>query len=105
MPVYPGDPDVVINQIHSIPKEGWSLRTLSLTTHTGTHANAPIHMDVKGKTLNLIPLDRFTGPCVIYHPNTVFNQTTGVFFLALFGFPLNIKEADGSPVRAVALLE
>lgn len=33
MPVYPGDPGVVIKEIHTFEKEGWNLRNMSLTTH------------------------------------------------------------------------
>ena len=49
MPVFPGDPDVLIQEIHSLEKEGWNLRSLTLTTHTGTHVNIPYHMVAGGE--------------------------------------------------------
>ena len=50
MPVYPGDPEVKIQQIHSLAKEGWRLRYLQFASHTGSHVDAFSHMDEKGKT-------------------------------------------------------
>jgi len=44
MPVYPGDPEVIIKEIHTINKEGWNLRNMTFTTHIGTHVNVPYHM-------------------------------------------------------------
>jgi arylformamidase len=80
MPVYPGDPDVLIQQIHLLKTEGWNLRTLALTTHIGTHVNAPIHMNKNGKTLDNISLEQFFGPCALYREKIIFNKHTGVIF-------------------------
>ena len=62
MPVYPGDPEVKIQQIHSLAKEGWRLRYLQFASHTGSHVDAFSHMDEKGKTLDQMPLSKFMGP-------------------------------------------
>lgn len=80
MPVYDGDPEVSIRHIHSIKKEGWNLHTLTVTTHIGTHVNAPIHMTANGKTLDELDLDRFTGPCALYADGMTFDMHTGVIF-------------------------
>lgn len=80
MPVYPGDPDVRIRQIHQLSKEGWNLCTVSVTTHTGTHVNTPIHMTENGKTLDNLPIDRFLGPCTLYKPGMTIDQDTGIIF-------------------------
>lgn len=48
MPVYPGDPEVEIAEIHTLSKQGWNLRTLGLSTHLGTHANVPYYMATDG---------------------------------------------------------
>ena len=37
MTVFPGDPEVKIEQIHSLEKEGWRLRYLQFSSHIGTH--------------------------------------------------------------------
>jgi len=33
MDVYPGDPQVKIDQIHFLDKQGWQLRKLEMSTH------------------------------------------------------------------------
>lgn len=80
MPVYPGDPEVRIQEIHTIQKQGWNLRNITFTTHIGTHVNVPYHMVQDGKTLDDIPLDSFMGKAVIYTPGMEFYGETGVIF-------------------------
>lgn len=80
MPVYPGDPDVRIRHIHHLPKDGWNLRSISATTHTGTHVNVPVHMAAGGRTLSGLSVDRFLGPCTLYKPNMTVAPDTGIIF-------------------------
>ncbi len=80
MPVYPGDPAVSIQEIHTLEKEGWNLRQLTLTTHIGTHVNAPYHMAQNGKTLDDLTLERFFGKAVLYSSNMTFDTDIGVVF-------------------------
>lgn len=80
MPVYPGDPEVSIQEIHTIPNQGWNLRNITLTTHIGTHVNVPYHMVNDGKKLDAYELDSFMGPAVIYREGIVFNKQTGIIF-------------------------
>lgn len=162
MPVYPGDPDVIITKIQTFEKEGWNMHRIQMNLHDGTHVNAPIHMSKNGKTLDDISLDSFWGQCELYSDKNNFNKSTGVIFTShnidmqiaeklvqnppkfiglsekfefdiavekflleheiisyenlancerlpekftFYGFPLRIKDADGSPVRAVAFVE
>ena len=161
MPVYPGDPEVDITEIHTLGKEGWNLRRLNLSTHIGTHVNVPYHMVKNGKNLDEYPLDSFMGPAVIYKKEIILDKQTGVIFhnqnidqkiadllianppkfiglsskyefdvpleklllehgiisfenlinteklpgkFMFYGVPLNISGADGSPVRAFAVV-
>lgn len=80
MPVYPGDPDVLIAQIQTLEKQGWNLSSLTLTTHLATHVNVPSHMKQGGKTLDDIPIDQFAGLCVLYDHQSEFDPTIGVIF-------------------------
>jgi arylformamidase len=162
MPVYPGDPEVIIEEIHTITKEGWNLRSMTLTTHIGTHVNVPYHMASTGKKLDAYAVDAFVGPCVIYSKTAKWKEETGIIFrdqnidldianslithppkfiglsstfefdvpleklllehniisfenlvnteklpekFMFYGAPLNLREADGSPVRAFAVIE
>ena len=80
MPVYPGDPEVDISEIHKLEKEGWNLRQMTITTHLGTHMNVPYHMVRGGKTLDAFPLDAFFGERVIYNDGMKINHKTGIIF-------------------------
>lgn len=161
MPVFPGDPEVVIKEIHTLSNEGWNLKNMTLTTHIGTHVNVPYHMASDGKTLDDLTIDRFMGKSVLYSKRLAYKQDVGVIFsktnididianqliktppkfiglsaefefdieieklllehgiisyenlintsllpehFDFYGAPLNIKNGDGSPVRAFAIV-
>ncbi|MBI4136967.1 cyclase family protein, partial [Candidatus Roizmanbacteria bacterium] len=80
MGVYPGDPEVRIQQVHSLEKEGWRLRYLQFSSHTGTHTDAFSHMDEKGETIDNIPIERFIGETVVVNPHDEFPQHMGLAF-------------------------
>jgi len=80
MPVFPGDPEVVISEIHHLNKEGWSLRSLALTTHIGTHVNVPSHMVLDGKSLDAYTIDQFIGQTDIYRKGMTMKRNKGVLF-------------------------
>ncbi len=162
MPVYPGDPDLILTLIQTIEKDGWNMRRIEMNLHDGTHINAPIHMAINGKSLDDLPLERLNGPCELYKDNMTFDPAVGVIFVSqnidmdiarqivqsppkfiglsnklefdiaiekfllehdvisyenlantetlparfmFYGFPLAIRNGDGSPVRAVAVIE
>lgn len=161
MPVYPGDPEVIIKEIHTLDKEGWNLRNMTFTTHIGTHVNVPYHMVKDGKRLDKFYIDNFFGKSDLYRAGMKFFHNKGVIFnscnidqkiaealikfppkfvglsekfefdiaieklllekgiisfenltnteklpesFTFYGAPLNIKESDGSPVRAFAVI-
>lgn len=159
MQVYPGDPDVKIELLHTYDKNGWLLRRITMGTHTGTHVDAFSHMDEQGETLDDIPLERFFGRARLVRPDRPLPSAVGLIFgedagmelldriLALrppfvaggismelecallnnkivtytnlinldrlppdrefifLGLPLRIRHGDGSPVRAVAIID
>lgn len=162
MPVFSGDPDLLISQVYTLEKDGWNMKRVAMNLHDGTHVNVPVHADPQGKSLDDIPVERFMGPCVLYQNGMRFDASTGVLFrdanidmtiarqmaitppkfvalseafdmdlevekftlangilsfenltntdplpesFMFYGFPLKIKEGDGSPVRAVAMFE
>ncbi len=58
MPVWPGDPETVIER-HSDPdRDGFALNRLVLGEHTGTHLGAPRHMVSTASDVASIPIDR-----------------------------------------------
>lgn len=61
MPVYPGDPHVIIKPAGNLQKDGFEDHYLSVGTHAGTHIDAPRHMIENAKGLDAFPLETFTG--------------------------------------------
>jgi arylformamidase len=66
MPVYPGDPPVVVTPYQTIGADGFAVHTVSFGTHTGTHVDAPAHFIEKDMTVdNQQILDACTGEAVL----------------------------------------
>lgn len=68
MPVYPGTPDELrpsFNKPFYIVKHGFAETFINMTSHTGTHVDAPAHIFEQGGTLDEMPLDNFIGPGVV----------------------------------------
>ncbi|EKE14469.1 MAG: hypothetical protein ACD_12C00493G0006 [uncultured bacterium] len=161
MPVYPGNPDVIIEQIQTFDKDGWNMKRIQVNLHDGTHVNIPIHGVKDGKNLNSYTVDNFFGKAELYKLEMKFYHNKGIIFstynidkkitedlikfppkfiglsakfefditleklllekgiisfenlvnteklpkeFTFYGVPLNIKEADGSPVRTFAII-
>ena len=60
-PNCPAHPPVRSEIILDDQKEGWRMEKLTLTPHTGSHIDAPLHKIRKGKSIDEIPVERFTG--------------------------------------------
>ncbi len=52
MPVYPGDEPVEIEETATVSTDGSCIRRLDLSSHTGTHVDAPAHKVADGRTLD-----------------------------------------------------
>ena len=66
MPVYPGDPDVIIEQVQTFTKDGWNMKRIHVNLHDGTHVNIPIHGTLGGRNLDLYSLDYFIGESILF---------------------------------------
>jgi kynurenine formamidase len=66
MPTYPGARAVKTEVIHTHERDGFQITALNLTTHHGTHVDAPIHF-VTGQrtTLSEIPVADLVGEAVV----------------------------------------
>lgn len=60
MPVYPGDDPVAVERFCTVPDDGSCIRDLSLTTHTGTHIDAPSHKVADGPSLDSFDVSAFS---------------------------------------------
>lgn len=65
MPVYEGDPEVKIRKVRSVPDDGYSVHSISLNTHAGTHLDFPSHFIDEGKNLNDMDLGLFYGEVIV----------------------------------------
>ncbi|TQF07562.1 cyclase family protein [Kitasatospora acidiphila] len=65
MPVYPGDPVVALRPALTTDAAGVNVLSVHLGSQSGTHVDAPYHVDVTWPTLDGLPLERFTGPAVL----------------------------------------
>lgn len=66
LPVWPGDPDVAVEPLSQIDDgDAANVSRLTLSSHSGTHVDAPRHFFANGMTLDEVALDRWLGPCFV----------------------------------------
>jgi arylformamidase len=66
MPVYPGTDPPRLKQSARVRDDGFNELRIEITTHTGTHIDAPAHLINGGKTLDSFSAGQFTGKaCII----------------------------------------
>ena len=65
-PIYPGDTEVAIDLARD-PDAGNAFTACSITmsAHTGAHADAPMHVSAGPADAAALPLDVFWGPCTV----------------------------------------
>ncbi|MEF8775060.1 MAG: cyclase family protein [Haloarculaceae archaeon] len=59
MPVYPGDDAVSISELATLPEDASRISSLDLSSHVGTHVDAPAHKVPGGRTLDEFPVSAF----------------------------------------------
>lgn len=64
MTVYPGTSPPVLEKKCTLETDGFVEHRLEMTTHTGTHVDAPAHLLTQGKTLDQFPVEKFSGKAV-----------------------------------------
>lgn len=80
MPVFPGDPEVLIEVVQTHENEGWEMRRIHMNGHDGTHVNVPVHMVPCGANLDAYTLDSFSGPTKLYNPIEKMSSEFGYIF-------------------------
>ena len=61
LPVFPNDPPVTIEAVQRAGEAPYGLARLNLTTHSGTHVDAPAHFVAGGTTVDALPLEILIG--------------------------------------------
>jgi len=66
MPVWPGDPSVVLEQVSSMDAGAHdNISRLACSVHTGTHVDAPHHFLNDHRTVETLALDVLVGPAEV----------------------------------------
>ena len=65
IPTFPGSPQPNFINWESIEKDGYNLELLFLSTHTGTHIDAPYHFVKKGQKIDQIVTRRLVTEAVL----------------------------------------
>ena len=67
MTVWPGDPEFRLRRITQIRKgESSNVSAFEIGTHTGTHVDAPLHLDDNSADVASMPLRNFLGPVRVF---------------------------------------
>ena len=67
-PVFPGDEPYALQWLARIgPGCPVNVSTLTLSPHTGAHADAPLHYGDEGAAIGDVPLHAYLGPCRVIH--------------------------------------
>jgi arylformamidase len=91
LPVWPGDPRVQIEPLSRIVKgDPANVSHLHMTTHTGTHVDAPYHFVQQGLTVDKLPLDVLIGPAFVAEIDVPQGSKIGVWELARLHFPRDV---------------
>lgn len=62
---YEGDPRFIQQVVFDVAEDGFKLSNISMSTHAGTHTDAPSHFLPRGKSLGEIPLKNYIGRCTV----------------------------------------
>ncbi|MBO4522756.1 MAG: cyclase family protein, partial [Methanomicrobium sp.] len=71
MPVFPGDPLISVKQQEN---DGCRVKALSMSTHSGTHIDAPSHYIISGVTVDRIPFETLIGEARVIELPAVFGS-------------------------------
>jgi len=66
MPVYPGERTPLLEPTSTIERgDLYNVSRLSISTHTGTHVDAPLHFLPGGTPVDQLPVDVLVGPALV----------------------------------------
>jgi kynurenine formamidase len=62
---FPWDPKISVIPHNTVSSIGYNITQISLSSHQGTHLDAPFHFYDDGKTLDQMRLEQFYGPAAL----------------------------------------
>ncbi len=84
IPSFPGSPKPQFILWSDLNDDGYNLELLFLSSHTGTHLDAPYHFVKNGLKINQIPLERLIGQAIIIKLTKTKNATITKLDITLF---------------------
>ncbi len=84
IPIFPGSPKPQFISWSDLKNDGYNLELLFLSSHTGTHLDAPYHFVKNGLKINQILLDRLMGKATIIKLQKTRNTTITKLDITLF---------------------
>lgn len=101
---WPGDPDVEIVPYESIPGSEYNATRISMSAHTGTHIDAPLHYLPGAPSMDSMPLEVMTGPARVIAPRDIGSVERGErVLIKTGGGALNQEQARELASRAPVL--
>ncbi|MCR4963090.1 MAG: cyclase family protein [Firmicutes bacterium] len=85
MSVYPGSPGPILQPLAIDGAPGMRETSLTLSSHTGTHVDAPLHMLPQGPGLDQMTIDKFFGLALLINVSHLRGKTIELNFLRSFG--------------------
>lgn len=86
--VWPGDTRFEETRTWAIEGDGVvNVSRITMSTHTGAHADAPLHYDRDGLAIGSVPLEAYLGPCRVVHVIGAPKVTLDLVAPALKGAP------------------
>jgi kynurenine formamidase len=76
IPVWPSFPEVDLKQVALAARDGYTMDTVTMRTHTATHVDSPRHFIPEGRTLEEFPVSKFMGEGVVLDMTDVGNSGT-----------------------------
>lgn len=76
MVIYPNNPGVVFEQVSEVSGATNAITQVTLGTHTGTHLDAPRHVDVNAPGIGAYSLEQLVGPAEVANLTHVENVIT-----------------------------
>jgi arylformamidase len=68
VPVWPGDTPLTVERAWQMgPGVPVNVGRLTLSPHTGAHADGPLHYQADGAAIGEVPLEPYLGPCRVVH--------------------------------------
>jgi len=84
IPGFPGSPKPQFILWSNIKDDGYNLELLFLSSHTGTHLDAPYHFIKNGLKIHQIPLDRLMGKATLIKLKKTKNSSITKLDITLF---------------------